>query len=89
MSTWLYLVCLDHTPPLKAEDESGQHLSDLTHIRADIADRDVLVPQWEAYTFHPDHHVYFRRNTMRFLAAHPTCHVGIKDEYGNDHAVTE
>ena len=29
MSTYLYLVCLDHTPPLRAASESGQHLYDL------------------------------------------------------------
>ena len=40
MSTYLYLVCLDHTPPLMAASDSGQHLSDLPQIRADIAARD-------------------------------------------------
>lgn len=88
MSTWLYLVCLDHTPPLLAEVESGQHLTDLTQIRADIARRDVLVPLFLEGDFCPDD--YFRRHTIRFLAAHPSCNIGIRDEYGADHAaVTE
>lgn len=27
MSTWLYLRCESHDPPIKNEGESGQHLS--------------------------------------------------------------
>ena len=38
MSTYLYLRCEDHDPPLVAREESGQHLYDLPTIRADIAD---------------------------------------------------
>lgn len=87
MSTWVYLACLDHTPPLMAEEESGQHLTDLTQIRSDIARRDVLVPLFLEGDFSPDD--YFRRHTIRFLSHHPTCNIGIRDEYGRDHAVTE
>lgn len=90
MSTWLYLVCLDHNPPLEAEAESGQHLTDLPGIRADIANRDVLVRIWESGdpAYYP--HGHFEGNTLRFLAAHPSCNIGIRDEYGADHAaVTE
>lgn len=94
MSTWLYLRCLDHDPPLVAEAESGQHLSDLDDIRADLANREQVVAAWTehmsnpytAYTDPPfDHH--FRRSTAWFLAAHPTCRVDIRDEYGQVHAV--
>lgn len=45
MSTYLYLACLDHDPPLFADDESGQHLYDLPQIRADIARRAEMVAQ--------------------------------------------
>jgi hypothetical protein len=31
---------------------------------------------------------FFRRNSVRFLAAHPTCRIGIRDEYGREHPIT-
>lgn len=86
MSTYVYLECLDHDPPLSAEGESGQHLYDLPQIRADIANRERIVTNlrdgWD-----PDDH--FRRNTARFLAAHPKCRIGIRDEYGVEHPTTD
>ncbi len=65
MSTYLFLLCLDHTPPLEAEGESGQHLYDLPQIRADVANREQVVSAWDGY-WGPGHH--FRHNTARFLA---------------------
>ena len=64
MSTYVYLVCLDHNPPLIADDESGQHLYDLPQIRKDIADRDLIVAAFKAEVF--DGSNYFRRATARF-----------------------
>lgn len=86
MSTYVYLECLDHNPPLRANGESGQHLYDLPQIRADIADRDRI-----AATFCDDwtHHNHFRRNTARFLADHPRCLIGIRDEYGVTHPTAD
>lgn len=85
MSTFLYLTCLDHDPPLIAEDESGQHLSDLPRIRAEIAGRDDVVTEGQP----KDVLSYFSRNSERFLEAHRGCLVGIRDEYGCDHPVEE
>lgn len=85
MSTYFYLECLDHDPPLRAEAESGQHLYDLPQIRADVRNRDALILAWEVGWQH-DHH--FRRNTVTFLAAHPKCRIGIRDEYGDEHPTT-
>ena len=81
MSTYLYLECLDHSPPLQADGESGQHLYDLPTIRDDIAKREQIVEAWKGEWTHGDH---FRRNTARFLADHPSCQIGIRDEYGHD-----
>lgn len=89
MSTWLYLVCRDHEPPLVADAESGQHLSDLRQIREDIAHRDDLLRLWREVE-DLDMHVEwddFRRRTARFLREHPTCRIGIKDEYGREHPI--
>ena len=84
MSTWLYLECLDHDPPLRADDESGQHLYDLPQIRADVANRDALVAaarQAEGNVGRVTD-VYLRRHTLQFLVEHPNCRIGIRDEYG-------
>lgn len=89
MSTWLYLECLDHDPPLRAAGESGQHLSDLHDIRADIAIRDHLATVANVDGGWIDRGDSFRNNTLRFLLAHPRCRLGIRDEYGYSHPITE
>ena len=86
MSTYLFLLCLDHTPPLEAEGESGQHLYDLPQIRSNVANREQVVSAWDGY-WGPGHH--FRHNTARFLARHPECRIGIRDEDGVDHPLEE
>ena len=90
MSTYLYLTCLDHTPPLMAEDESGQHLYDLPRIRDEIANRESVASEDKlpgAWT--GEAASYFRARSSRFLAQHPSCRIGIRDEYGRDHPVED
>lgn len=85
MSTYLYLRCEDHDPPLVAREESGQHLRNLPGIRADIADREAIVRITRAPAYvdlGPS-----RNATADFLADHPACRIGIVDEYGTDHPV--
>lgn len=87
MSTFLYLRCENHDPPLQSQDESGQHLYDLPQIRADLAARDDLV------RLHGDRMRsvdlgYFRNRTLDFLVAHPRCRLTIVDEYGTEHPAT-
>lgn len=92
MSTYVYLVCLDHEPPIIASEESGQHLSDLPRIRAEIADRENVADAEARYdTFHCgwDMDAYWRANSAKFLAAHPKCRIGIRDEYGDNHPTEE
>lgn len=87
MSTWFYLACLDHDPPLVAEGESGQHHYDLPQIRYDIANRESLVRvQASGHGGRVDFGHHFRNNTAGFLAAHPKCQIGIRDEYGRNHS---
>ena len=87
MSTYIYLFCRDHSPAIRADDESGQHLSDLPQLRDDIANRDVIVHALQVLDFCPDDS--YRRNTATFLATHPRCHLGIVDEYGREHPIEE
>ena len=85
MSTYYYLQCLDHTPPLLAQDESGQHIDDLDMIINDVKNRNYLT---ELYV-HGRLDGYFTLNTARFLVSHKTCRIGIVDEYGKRHYVDE
>lgn len=102
MSTWLYVQCLAHDPVITAAEESGQHLSDLKHIREDIANRNELLSVdldssgWRLPDIHGDSddywawyfRRYFSRATIAFMQAHPKCPLGIQDEYGRDYPLT-
>ena len=87
MSTYIYLLCRDHSPVIQADGESGQHLSDLPQLRQDIANRDVIVHALQVLDLWYDGS--YRGNTARFLAAHPRCRLGIVDEYGREHPIEE
>ena len=83
MSTWLYLRCDAHTPPLYSEDV-GQHLYDLPTIRGYIADRDRLATEGTLlYDGTPESH--FDTHARHFLRKHPTCPLSVEDEYGQEH----
>ena len=82
MSNYLYLRCENHNPPLRAEEESGQHLYDLPVIRADIREREALVAMYD-HAGYLDVGDYFRNNTVKFLIKHRTCELGIESEYGD------
>lgn len=84
MSTYVYLECRDHNPPLTSEGEVGQHLSDLPRIRAEIAQRDTFVAAAE---FEPDYGHHFTNNAAWFLRRHPHCSIGIRDEYDREHPI--
>lgn len=86
MSTYMYLKCLDHDPPLLAGRESGQHTYDLPQIRADIAQREVLVAAFDQDAVTDD---YFRSATIWFLAFHRKCRIGIEDEYGDQYPLVD
>lgn len=96
MSTWMYLECQDHDPPIRAVDESGQHYDDLPRIRHEIAHRAETVAwaddpdtykHWrdggrDAGLFDADS--YFKERSAAFLRQHPTCTVRIINEYDVD-----
>ena len=91
MSTYMYLKCIDHDPPIRAREESGQHHYDLPRIRAEITDRALLVARLEndelPYERSEHYDNYFPRNSALFLRDHPKCRIRIETEYGED--VTE
>jgi hypothetical protein len=93
MSTYLYVECHSHNPPLRAPSESGQHLYDLPQIRSLLRwtnqqMKDQLEKyQYESYADGWDiNSGYFFGNTAKFLVEHPECDIEIWDEYGVQHA---
>lgn len=86
MSTYLYLQCEDHTPPIRSFCHSGQHLRDLAQIFKDIDSRELIVAAYNEDMV-PMHN--FRRATASFLAQHPHCRVTVIDEYGRTHTPEE
>lgn len=90
MSTYLYLTCFSHDPPLSATEESGQHLRDLPRIRGEInEDREKLYGEgqlsitWDKLLGRGIDS-YFRRHSVIFLSQHMKCDVRIITEYGED-----
>lgn len=82
MSTYLYLRCDSHDPPLENDSQSGQHLYDLDQIFRDIEDRELIVAAWNDDMYPRDS---FRYATAAFLAGHPHCQITVVDEYGRIH----
>ena len=83
MSTYWYFECLDHSPPLRSEDEFTQHTDDAAFKRAvELAtNRDGIGHPWTGDWY--DASDRFEKNARRFLVAHPTCRLGLLNEYGD------
>ena len=83
MSTYWYLECLDHDPPLISEFEVEQHTSGLDSIRKLIARREQIValPDFTS-------NGYFDLRAVRFIRQHPTCRLQFRNEYGDVEPVT-
>lgn len=84
MSNYLYLTCEAHNPPLRAENESGQHYYDLPRIRDEIRTRKEIarIEDEDLPCGNP-----FIRHSAFFLSQHKECGIGIVDEYGERHSV--
>lgn len=79
MSTYQYWECLDHTPPLRATEESGQHDYNRADMLTDYRQRALL----NSSCLYVWPHDRYRRNTQEFFAAHPHCRLRIITEYGD------
>lgn len=81
MSTWYYFECLDHTPAIKSEGEFTQHTDDSYYKRGiELAMSRPLERKDDEYDGSMTGH--FETNARHFLIQHPTCNLGIIDEYG-------
>ena len=86
MSNYLYLTCEAHNPPLRAENESGQHYYDLPRIRDEIKNRKEIarIEDEDLPCGNP-----FIRHSAHFLSQHKECGIGIVDEYGQRHSIEQ
>ena len=78
MSTYWYIECLNHTPPLSSADEVEQHTRGLDPIRTLIESRPVD-PNWHE---HSSHLQYFETHADRLHPQHPDCRLQLVNEYG-------
>lgn len=86
MSTYLYLQCIAHDPPITASAESGQHLYDLDRLREELAHREVYAKASKAGATFNDQ---YTNATAHFLSEHPLCPLKIVDEYGTFHPIVK
>ena len=86
MSTYIYLRCESHDPPVVAEGESGQHTYDLPRLREDIANRHIIAAALRI-GMEPESGLHFWSNTAYFLRDHEHCQLGIVDEYGGTYDI--
>ena len=85
MSTWIYLQCDSHTPPLSSDGEVGQHLYDLPDIRRHIKNRELYRYMAGQDLMIDTQGNHYAGNAFRFLNSHPDCDVSICAEYGRPH----
>lgn len=82
MSTYLYLTCLEHDPPLLSQDEVSQHAhTEIGRVREWVKNRKSIVELRHAEVVGYDD--YFLNNAITFLQSHLDCRIGGKDEYGD------
>lgn len=84
MSTYWYMECLSHDPPLRSENEFTQHTDDqyfAAGIRL-IAERPLVI-DWDEINYNDGSPLgYYYINAIRFLDQHPKCEIGLLNEYG-------
>lgn len=81
MSTYWYYECLDHDPPIQSLDEFTQHTEDEAFARG-VGLTEARPLAEKECTWNDRSREYFDNNARRFLLQHPTCRVGIINEYG-------
>ena len=84
MSTYLYLQCEDHDPPLRSDGEVGQHLYDLPAVREFIKNRHHLAEVYEVSVWPGGTTAagQWKFNAAKFFLDHPHCDIRIVSEYG-------
>lgn len=84
MSTYMYLECQSHDPPLSSHDEVGQHTYDLPDIKKYLASREHFIANAKL-NLDIDYGSHWVNTAAHFIAQHPNCKIVIRDEYGRIH----
>lgn len=92
MSTYWYFECRNHTPPLRSVDEFTQHTEDRWYWEAiALAHQRPVEPDDGAYWTAANTatigdfqrtRLYFGMHARNFLTEHPSCALGLVNEYG-------
>lgn len=77
MSTYWYLECSSHTPPLRSLEEVEQHTSGLPAVRELVARRGNT----NLMTYMYSEGAYFQKNAVGFLLQHSECPLRLVNEY--------
>ncbi|AMS03154.1 hypothetical protein BJD61_gp75 [Gordonia phage Obliviate] len=88
MSTYHYLECSCHNPPLTSDEEVEQHrgTETLEKVRELVRRRDVILPLVRAELVdYPDDR--YLRNALTFLNDHEHCVIGLVTEYGERESI--
>lgn len=91
MSTHMYLRCVTHDPYISS-DEVGHHTGDLSEIRKDLRERDVLVEPFVSGRLSLWDYVPIssaEKSRLHFLVAHPHCDLEIWDEYRREYSIED
>lgn len=81
MSTSVYLVCIDHDPPIRADSECGQH-GEVDRCRTILGRRDDLLRLSAECDYFFSTGDRWTDNGLHFFKTHPRCRVACEDEYG-------
>lgn len=89
MSTYWYFECRDHTPALQSAHEFTQHTEDRWYWQGiALANQRPVEADGSYWSLDPTANdfqrarMYFAMNATAFLSDHPTCTIGLVNEYG-------
>lgn len=82
MSTYWYFECIDHVPALQSSEEFTQHTEDMHFVHGVELARNRPVEPVGPASFDRSRE-YFDQRARDFLVQHPTCRLGLINEYGD------
>ena len=88
MSTYIYLKCVSHQPPIYSDMEVGQHTCDIDDIRKMFANK-IKIVEIANTGLDVTYGSSWANCAARFLTQHPNCEIIIEDEYKKTYPVFE
>lgn len=84
MSTYLYLRCDAHDPPMYSDNVAQHPQDELPWLLDKIAHRNELATTEPIYTWTTGFE-WWEANLIAFFKQHPKCPITIEDEYGTEY----